>query len=430
MPDLHNDIIGQVARLPLKPSEASSLLPLYEAISNALHAVTDRFGDAEFAEKGRIDIKILRGERKQGDEDADVIGFVIEDNGIGLNEENYQSFCTPFSRHKLPRGGKGVGRIGWLKVFDRIEIASRYQNGAKLKAIEFAFVLREHNQIDLKDASTLVHKEPGTIVQLSGFRDSYGTRCPAKTDTILQRIIGHFLPVFAGDKSPRIFLHDDAIIDVRDQFRGKIRASLESKIGVEIDSESHPINVRHMRCDKSIRPRGQNYNWLCFCAHDRGVKEFKIDDQLGLHKLDNDEIYVGAVTGDYLDSHVNPQRTDFIFDAEEGKLIRRQVADSIRDFLKDPIEQMLARKKSITTEVIKKNPQYMYLSGEIDELVSSLKPNATSGEQIYVEMAQHKYRRQRKFSIVKKDIDRAPNYSDSIAQQIDEYRKYILDDKK
>ena len=113
MADLHNDIIGQVARLPLKPSEASSLLPLYEAISNALHAITDRFGDTDFAEKGRIDIEVLRGERKEGDEDADVIGFVIKDNGVGLNEENFQSFCTPFSRHKIWRGGKGVGQT-WV----------------------------------------------------------------------------------------------------------------------------------------------------------------------------------------------------------------------------------------------------------------------------------------------------------------------------
>lgn len=397
MAELLNDIIGQVSRLPLKPSEENALLPLHEAISNALHAITDRFGDADIADKGRIDIEVLRRERQKDDEEPDVIGFVITDNGIGLNDDNFRSFCTPFSRHKIRRGGKGVGRLGWLKVFERIEIASCFQTGDEKQNIEFDFVLREQNQIDLKKETTALLSETGTRVKMWSFRDSYGTRCPAKTDTILQRVIGHFLPIFAGNKSPHIFLHDDEVVDVREQFRDKIKASVEAMVDVEIDGTTYPIIIRHMRCDKSIRPRGQNYNWMCFCANDRGVKEYPIDEQLGLHKLDNDEIYVGTVTGDYLDTHVNPQRTDFIFDAEEGRLIRRQVADSIRDFLKEPIEKKLAQKKQITADVIKKNPQYMYLTSEIDEFVSSLKPNATSEEQIYVEMAQNRYRRQRKF---------------------------------
>lgn len=57
MADLRSDVIGQVARLPLKPSEANALLPLYQAISNSLHAITERFGDDGLAEKGRIDIE-------------------------------------------------------------------------------------------------------------------------------------------------------------------------------------------------------------------------------------------------------------------------------------------------------------------------------------------------------------------------------------
>lgn len=139
---------------------------------------------------------------------------------------------------------------------------------------------------------------------------------------------------------------------------------------------------------------------------------------------------MGTVTGDFLDEHVNPQRTDFIFDSEEGRLIRRQVANSVRGFLADPIGRLLARKKEITTEVIKKNPQYLYLTGELDEFVSSLQPNANKEEDIYVEMAQHRYRRQRKFSGVRRDIDKAAAFNETIAEKVDEYKRYILDDNK
>ena len=53
MPNLESDIVGQVERPPLKPSEANALLPLYEALSNSLHAIQDWFGDGGIAIRGR-----------------------------------------------------------------------------------------------------------------------------------------------------------------------------------------------------------------------------------------------------------------------------------------------------------------------------------------------------------------------------------------
>lgn len=428
MADLQSDIVGQVARLPLKPSETSALLPLYEAIHNALHAIHERFGDKLLAEKGRIDIEVVREELD--DNTRPIVGFSITDNGIGLNHQNYVSFRTPYSQHKIKKGGKGVGRLGWLKVFRNINVSSTYQADEELQHIEFDFILREKDQIDLKDAPTSLRTSPGTTVQMTDFADSYGTRCPVKTDTVVQRILGHFLPIFAGENSPEMFLDDDGVIDLRQQFADKINESIEEIINVEIEEEIHPILIRHMKCDKSIRPRGSTSNWMCFCANDRGVREYGIDDQIGLKTLDGEQIYVGTVTGDYLDTHVNPQRTDFIFDPEEGRLIRRQVASSIKSFLKEYVEAALSQKKAITREIITKNPQYMYLQGELDSFVDGLQANSNNEEQIYIEMSQHRFRRQRRFNGVKRDIDTAPKYDDAIAEKIEEYRGYLFDDEK
>ncbi len=162
-----------------------------------------------------------------------------------------------------------------VKVFQTISVNSAFVNGDTLEQIAFDFVLREKNQVDTKEPLGASPKEPGTTVRLSDFADSYGTRCPAKTDTIVQRIIGHFLPVFAGDKSPRMYLHDNGVIDLQREFKDKINQSVEQMIEVEIEEEKQPIIIRHMKCDKSIRPRGSVNNWMCFCANDRGVKEYR-----------------------------------------------------------------------------------------------------------------------------------------------------------
>jgi hypothetical protein len=223
---------------------------------------------------------------------------------------------------------------------------------------------------------------------------------------------------------------DGDSIDIREEFKSKIVQSEEVLLEVDIEGENHPIIVRHMKCQKAIRPRGSTNNWMCFCANDRGVKEYGIDDQIGLKALDGELIYIGTVTGDYLDHHVNPQRTDFIFDVEEGRAIRRQVAASVRSFLRSYVEDALSVKKHITTELIRKNPQYMYLRSELDPFVEGLQANSSNEEQIFVEMSQHRYRRQRRFNGVKREIEKAPEYSDAVAKKVEEYKTFIQEDKK
>ena len=84
----------------------------------------------------------------------------------------------------------------------------------------------------------------------------------------------------------------------------------------------------------------------------------------------------------------------------------------------------------MTTEIIRKNPQYLYLKPELDEFVTGLQANSNNEEQIYVEMSQNRYRRQRRFNGVKTEIEKAPAYNDAVAQKVEEYKEYILEDKK
>ena len=44
MTDLSPDFVGRVERLSLRPTSDNALMPLFEAVSNSLHAVDDRFG--------------------------------------------------------------------------------------------------------------------------------------------------------------------------------------------------------------------------------------------------------------------------------------------------------------------------------------------------------------------------------------------------
>lgn len=197
MPTLESDFVGRVNRLPLRPTDKSALMPLMEAVSNSIHAITERFGD-EAGKRGRVDVRVIRDLQN---EDEPIVGFDIEDNGIGFTHDNYKSFLTPDSRHKEKRGGKGVGRLAWLKVFEEVEVDSCYHEGGELHHRHFKFRLATSEQVQLVKSSKLPEKSGvQTKVSFRGFDGRYATRCPSKQGTIALRILSHFVPLFISGR--------------------------------------------------------------------------------------------------------------------------------------------------------------------------------------------------------------------------------------
>src|SRR5258708_16844489 len=116
------DVVNRVKRLPKPSKVAEALQPLFEAISNATHAVEDRFLEGAIA-KGRTDVTIknLRSPSK--------FEATISDNGVGLSPDRFKAFRTTDTPFKIERGGKGVGRLLWLDAFESVKINSIYAEG-------------------------------------------------------------------------------------------------------------------------------------------------------------------------------------------------------------------------------------------------------------------------------------------------------------
>jgi hypothetical protein len=124
----------RVQNLALGPKTPSNtLVPLYEAIYNSIHAIQDRF-DSRWMDAGRIQIALI-------DFDSDSPSIEIRDNGVGLDPGNFISFKTYDSGHKISRGGKGVGRLSWLKVFESAELTSVFEIDGERFTRRFLVVL-------------------------------------------------------------------------------------------------------------------------------------------------------------------------------------------------------------------------------------------------------------------------------------------------
>ncbi len=425
MPTLSIDFVGRVERLPLRPTSGNALLPLFEAVHNSLHAIEDRFGTTS-DEEGLVTVTIERD--AETEPPSRVHGFRIEDNGIGLNSANYGSFLRPDSRHKQGRGGKGVGRLGWLKVFERIRVHSSYEDGLVLGSRSFDFRLTEDEQVVEYPGRAGAPTQPGTIVSLSDFAGPFQGRCPEPPDAILRALAAHFLPVIVSNRSIQIGVVDGPHrIALSAYYNGEVRQVGTSEVRIDLDGEERAFSIRHLRVSKAMRPPSGHHR-MFLCGDSRTVADYPLDASLGLGLLAGGEVYVGCVSSSYLDAHINPERTGFILPEEELAVIRRLMMTSVGEFLADPIREQQERKRQTTTSLVMEYPQFLFINEELNEFIGELKPGATSKEDVFVEMARKRFRRQSQVTGLGKRIT-APG-SDDVRQLVKTYSSMVTTDQK
>jgi hypothetical protein len=127
--------VKRIDRLPKPTSVAAAMQPLFEAISNAIHSVQNKFGQSVTTE-GRVVVTVNTNRKKEG------VWATVEDNRLGLDDRNWDAFTTTDTDNKLGIGGKGVGRLLWLDCFRKIDVKTVFQDGGRLASRSFKFDLQ------------------------------------------------------------------------------------------------------------------------------------------------------------------------------------------------------------------------------------------------------------------------------------------------
>ncbi|MCJ2040415.1 ATP-binding protein [Methylobacterium sp. J-059] len=389
------DLKRRVRNLALGPSAPSNaLIPMFEAVYNALHAVNDRFKD-DWAERGVIAVSLIGfdGPRRSVE---------VRDNGIGLDDKNYASFRTYDSDWKLKRGGKGVGRLSWLKVFEGATVLSRYKVGKQLQERSFDFVLdnaRPIRNYHNRAINTLNGEvsDTGTTVTLQNMRAEYVSRMPTQIDTIIRKLIAHFLPYLMSSSFPKITVEtDEDTVDLGEFLREKKHDFGSFSF---TGAEGETLKLNHNLLERGI-VEGKASHKLYFTAHDRVVAEFDIGNTLGLttyiEERDGKHVYAGVLSGEFLDNTVNSERTSFDFDQYTLDTIKRLAIAQIGNALHFQIERVIAQQTELTRQIVKKYPRYSYLIENPREFAETKMPrNFRSAEQVYQQLALYDFRENR-----------------------------------
>ena len=193
---LRPNLVKRIARLPKPANVGDALQPLFEAISNAIHSTQARYGDA-VAENGRVIVTV------QTDRKKDAVSAIVEDNGPGLNEKNWDAFVTTDTDNKIEIGGKGVGRLMWLDCFSNIRVDTAFIDGSGLKRRTFDFVLDLENQFQNEALEEDPRPDPYFLVEFNGLRDNgYRDKWPGRGNYVFQHLTSHFLPTSSASAVP------------------------------------------------------------------------------------------------------------------------------------------------------------------------------------------------------------------------------------
>lgn len=374
------------------------LMPVLEAIVNSIDSIED--GGAG----GSIGVLIerepgLAEEDPHGNFIPDIRAFEVTDDGEGFTEANFESFKTLDSMAKAAKGGKGIGRVLWLKAFDQARVVSVFREGSELKRRSFVFSAKGDG-IESATVEVVADETPvRTVVRLERFKTPYREAVPKSLETVARSILEHALEFFVLKRAPSITVTDGETGDsvelaslFRDSYQPR-EATRQFSVG------GYAFSMLDVFMADSPHAPGHG---ISFCANDRVVRTMALSERHVPHLEATLEmgdgppsIYNAYVTAHYLDGAVNQERTDFDVD-RRGELqfrsgptweeIRDAAVAQVEDLLREPTAEARQRAMERVTNFIEESaPQYRVLLSHRRDALANL-PRTLSESRLDAEL--------------------------------------------
>jgi len=390
------NLVGRVNNIKLNKTKV--LRPVFEAVVNSFEAIED----CNAGSSGYINIKVERDTSQTQIADGEhsefpIFGFIVEDNGIGFNDNNYDSFQTSDTLFKQSRGGKGVGRFLWLKAFDKVNISSVFEKNSSLFKREFVFFLTD-DDIPAAQPEKIVNGIRSTIVHLFGLKSEYRDACPKKLNTIAIRMIEHCLSFFLRpDSCPRVLLTDsETSICLNEEFDQYV---MDYTVYGQFEIKGRQFNILHLK----LQSTEERVHGIHYCADNRDVMFEPLHSRIPnlskkIIKEDDGKSYwyLGYVSGDYLDQCVNSERTDFDMPEENplnfpDVIARNELSAAVTEQVKTHLAGYLKKinqekVKKIKSYVQNKAIEYRPLLKHKPDVIEAISPDVTEEDKIELEL--------------------------------------------
>lgn len=348
---------------------------LLEAVTNSIHAnatkiscffnSTDNLLRDEVSEIGTVRLNKIQ----------------VEDNGDGLNDENFKSFSTYRTELKKDLGCKGVGRFIFLKVYK----SASYESLLFKEQEKRTFLFNRRFDTDNLNSENWEAKENKTTVIFSTLTEQYynnekrvDRRIELSLKKIKQKVLTNLIPT--------LFFYKKKGREIIIEFSNEYDETKEKITPDDIpDLEEKKFNIQGKE-GKNIgfklhyqikQEPGELLNF--YCANSRTVCEFADKD----FKISVPQGYSGLLLleSNYLNKRVNNERNDYdifpvrtdVFSSLSWEIINSYLKEVISGIISDTIPETLSINKEKLQEIQDERPYLMnYIEDEDIEMVGFL----------------------------------------------------------
>ena len=425
------------------------LSPLFEAVINSIHSIEERRPPSG---SGVVTVEIVRdsqepldltdGRQKHGTEAlGSIVGFKILDDGIGFTDANMSSFLTLDSEYKADKGGRGVGRLLWLKAFQRVNVSSIYDDTDGTRKTR-SFVFATNSGIrDVKSEVAPKNTPLGTSVHLDGFAERYRDGSPKSPKRIANALFEHCLWYFVRKGgAPKIIIKDVETVDLDNVYHEHM---FSSAVTEQMMLKGREFDLTHVK----LRMNSTQSHVIALCAANRLVSEESLTGRVpGLYGKLSDEtgdfVYACYVNSSYLDEAVRPERTGFDIAENVGSLfteseislkeIREAVIAKVSEHLHDYLsENRRLGKERVQEFVSNRAPRYRPIMSRIPEEHQYVDPDINDRD---LDLTLHRYLAEIEEQLLAEGHEimasTSDEHSDEYKRRLQEYLRRAEDIKK
>jgi hypothetical protein len=339
---------------------------IFEAITNAIHANATKITVAF----GSFDNPIKENDNERVKRKVDII--TIEDNGDGMDDNNYDSFCKYRSEYKKDLGAKGVGRFVFLKVYNYVMYKS-----------QLASIQEERNfKFDRQFDTDKLQKKPMKIdsnhteITLTSLSQNYlnlkrhvDRRIELNLDEIKEKVLLNLIPTLFFYKKKGVNITIYFVDKTSSETKGIEPSDIPNFLDRPFEIKDKNKKDIHFILNHLIENR-QGKLHAFYCANNRTVAEFADKD----FKLSLPYGYSGFLLLEsvYFNERVNNERNDFsifpykvdAFSTLSWEMINDSLKNIVTEIVKTGIPETVKINNQKIEEIQEERP---YLINYIDE---------------------------------------------------------------
>jgi hypothetical protein len=264
--------------------------------------------------------------------------IVIKDDGEGFSESNFKAFKEYRTKQKIHLGCRGVGRLTWLKIFNKAEIQSVLREDGK--TLKKAFIFDEN--FDYSSEQTISEmpsntKAMETSITLSELKDE-NSSIPEDVEKIRDIVFIELLPklLLLNRKFNITFKSEHPGIKTQTITSSHLPQLKEEKFDIHINSQEYAFILRYNLSDGEADKTVQHKIHAYYCANKRTVETFESKGLTVNLSTDDKQYGIFLLESKLFDDRINDSRNRIAIEEGglfDGKLSWDYINESLRPIL-------------------------------------------------------------------------------------------------